>query len=170
MDKLVHRRSPGRELIPVPEHPDLRAALLPHPLHRLPSLPQHAPDLPARRQHPAAHHAGHLPLLLPGGLVAPDPVPHDPLPRPHGHGGGVRPGDGEHGLVADGGLVHVEVPRRPAERGRAAGGAEDAERGGEALGGGWGGGRGRGRSRRRGGGGGGGGGVGGDFHGGGRLS
>lgn len=133
MDELVPLQGAGGHLLPVPEDPDLGAALLPHPLDRLPALPQHAAHLPPGRQHPAAHDAGHLFLLLSlPRLVAPDPVPHHPLPHPHGRGRRIRPGYDEHGLVPHGGVLHVEVARG-AEVSGTAGGAEEAERDAGAL-------------------------------------
>lgn len=112
MDKLIPRRRPWGQLLPIPEHPDLGATLLPHPLYRLPALPQDASHLPASGQHPAAHGARHLPLLLfPSHRLVPlDSVAHHVLPCPDRRGGGIRPGDDEHGLIPHGGMVDVEVP------------------------------------------------------------
>jgi len=112
MNQLIPRRRKGGQLLSIPKHPDLGATLLPHPLYRLPSLPQDASHLPTGGQHPTANGARHLPLLLfpSHRLFALDSVAHYVLPRPDRRGGGVRPGDDEHGLIPHGGQVHVEVP------------------------------------------------------------
>jgi len=93
MDQLIPRRRKGGQLLSIPKHPDLGATLLPHPLYRLPSLPQDASHLPTGGQHPTAHGARHLPLLLfpSHRLFALDSVAHHVLPRPDRRGGASGP-------------------------------------------------------------------------------